>query len=110
MKASRPSRPTTRYFASSKNGIPLAGVCVFMKRRCVWDAIVVWTTSIGMSSNSIHGEIVMIGPGALPSGQSRLATMACVHVVPHFGGVHTKMSRGRGSNPAQRRLSKTALR
>ena len=47
----------------------------------------------------------MTGPGAWPSGQSRLATMACVHVVPHFGGVHTKMSPGRGSNPAQRRLS-----
>ena len=63
-----------------------------------------------MTSNSIHGEIVMTGPGALPSGQSRLATMACVHVVPHFGGVHTKMSPGRGPNPAQRRLSKTAVR
>ena len=52
----------------------------------------------------------MTGPGAWPSGQSRLATMACVHVVPHFGGVHTKMSPGRGPNPAQRRLSKTAVR
>ena len=36
--------------------------------------------------------------------------MVCVHVVPHFGGVQTKTSPGRGSKRAQRALSKTALR
>ncbi len=31
--------------------------------------------------------------------------MVWVQVVPHFGGVHTKMSPGRGAKRAQRRLS-----
>ena len=57
-----------------------------------------------MSWNSIQGESAMTGPGASPSGQSRLATIVWVQVVPHFGGVHTKMSRGRGSKSAQRRV------
>ena len=37
-------------------------------------------------------------------------TIACIHVVPHFGGVHTKMSPGRGVNRFHRRLSDTTLR
>src|SRR5215510_2486570 len=67
-------------------------------------------SSIGSASNSIHGERSRTGPGASPSGQRRLATIVCIQVVPHLGGVQTKTSPGRGSKPAQRRLSATAVR
>ena len=64
-----------------------------------------------MNFASIHGEIPFtIVPGKSPSGHSRFATIVCIHVVPHFDGVQTKMSSSRGSKPAQRALSITALR
>src|SRR6185436_17479510 len=59
---------------------------------------------------SIQGEISHSGPGAAPSWNNNAATIACIHVVPHFGGVHTKMSPGRGVNRFHRRLSDTTPR
>ena len=53
------------------------------------------TTSIGSNRASIHGAMCVTGPGASPSGKSSATTIVCIHVVPHFGGVQTKMSPGR---------------
>ena len=67
------------------------------------------TSSIGLNRASSHGAISTAGPGA-PSGNSSAATIVCIHVVPHFGGVHTKMSPGRETKRCHRRLSKMMLR
>jgi hypothetical protein len=105
MNASRPSRPTTMYDASTNHGIPSAGVCVLMHRRWVCASSRARTESIGSKRLSSHGAMCITGPGASPSGKSSATTMVCIQVVPHFGGVHTKMSPARPSKSAQRRLS-----
>jgi hypothetical protein len=110
MNASRPSRPTNAYLASGNIGMPSAGVCVLMKRRCRCAARRPRISSIGSNSASSQGDISSTGPGTSPSGERRLATIVCIQVVPHFAGVQTKMSSGRGVKPAQRRLSATAVR
>jgi hypothetical protein len=43
--------------------------------------------------------------GRSGSWKTSSATIICIHVVPDFGGVHTKMSPGRASKPSQRALS-----
>ena len=105
MNASRPSRATKMYFASSNHGMPSAGVCVLIERRCVCASSRAIISSIGVNSASSQGATVMTGPGESPSGKIRLFTIVWVQVVPHFDGVHTKMSSGRGVKRAQRRLS-----
>src|SRR5439155_14357392 len=87
-----------------------AGVWVFMKRRWVCAASVACISAAGVRFISIHGLIASTGPGGSLVGQSRLATIACVHVVPHLAGVHTKTSPGRGTKPSQRAVSSTAER
>ena len=37
-------------------------------------------------------------------------TIVCIHVVPHFAGVHTNTSPARGVNRDHRRLSEMMLR
>ena len=59
---------------------------------------------------SIERLAVTTGPGTLPSGKSSVATIACIQVVPHLGGVQTKMSPGRWTKCRQRRVSKMWLR
>jgi hypothetical protein len=81
-----------------------------IERRWVCAARRAIISSSGWNSASSHGETVITGTGPSPRGQSRLCTMTWVQVVPHFGGVQTKMSPGRGSKRAQRRLSKRAVR
>ncbi len=62
-----------------------------------------------LEAASNQGAISITGPGA-PSGKSSVATIACIHVVPHFAGVHTTMSPGRKAKRSQRRLSDITLR
>ena len=57
MNASRPSRPTTMYDACGYHGMPSAGVCVLIARRCVCASRRATTTSIGSNRASIHGAI-----------------------------------------------------
>ena len=85
--------------------MPSAGVWLFMKRRWVCAASSACSVGAGMIFISIHGLMARTGPGASPAGQSRLATIVCIQVVPHFGGVQTKTSPGRGAKPSQRAVS-----
>ncbi len=110
MNASRPSRPTTMYDALGCHGIPSAGVCVFTTLRWVCASRRATTSSIGSKRASSHGEIAQSELPIVPLGSRISATIACIQVVPHFGGVHTKTSSGRAAKRFQRRLSDTTLR
>src|SRR6202035_1464148 len=90
--------------------MPSAAVCVLTERRWVCASRRATTTSTGSKRASIHGAISVTGPGASPFGNNRLLTIVCIHVVPHFGGVHTKISPGREVKYSHRRLSETTVR
>lgn len=110
MNASRPSRATTTYDASGNHGIPSAGVWVLADRRWVWASRPAMISSRSWNRASIHGASSRTGAGGSPGWNSSVATIVCVHVVPHFGGVQTKMSPGRCVNRYHRRLSEITLR
>ena len=54
---------------------------------------------------SNQGEIVSSCPRKSLRLKIKRAQIACVHVVPHLGGVQMKMSPSRGSYAAQRLVS-----
>jgi len=50
------------------------------------------TSSIGKNRASIHGDKSITVFDGKPVGNSSVVTTVCIHVVPHFGDVHTNTS------------------
>src|SRR5215208_7059881 len=89
-------------------GMPSAGVWVLIYRRWVCASSRAISSSKSKMRPSNHGPISITASGKLPSGHSSEATIVCIHVVPHLGEAHTKMSPGRWLYEAHLELSMRA--